>query len=72
MGLGFDCFLRSGETPTFLKLAVSRMCNLREDENMSKVMLKASAGVAEGASHLPSLGQGSHLGPGNDADSASN
>lgn len=43
MGLGFGCFLRKGKKiPTFLTLAVFKVCNLSKDEDMSKVMLKAS------------------------------
>lgn len=54
MGLGFGCFLRKGKKKTFLTLAVSRMCNLRENENMSEVMPKAGAG-GRGGSLSPAL-----------------
>lgn len=55
MGLGFGCLLRKGEKKkTFVKLAVSRMCSLRADENMSKVTPKSGAG-GRGGSLSPAL-----------------
>jgi len=51
------------KTP-FLTLAVPRICNLREDE-------QGNGEGEEGAGRLPSLGRGSHPGPGDDAEGAS-
>lgn len=53
-GVGVWLFTKKGRKKPFVKLAVSRMCSLRADENMSKVTPKAGAGGC-GGSLLPAL-----------------
>lgn len=54
-GAGVWLFTKKGrKKKTFVKLAVSRMCSLRADENMSKVTPKSSAG-GRGGSLSPAL-----------------
>lgn len=68
MGLGFGCFLRKGEKTPFLTLAVSKVCSLRKDEDMSEAMLKASS-----RSSFPALpGAGVPLGAQGGTEGASN
>lgn len=59
-GVGVWVFSKKGGEKTFLTLAVSRMCNLRENENMSKVMPKAGAGGCGRSLSSALPGAGSH------------
>lgn len=57
-GVGVWLFYKKGGKNPFLTLAVSRMCNLRENETMSKVMPKAGAGRCGGSLSLALPGAG--------------
>lgn len=53
-GVGVWLFTKKGRKKKFVKLAVSSMCSLRADENMSKITPKSSAS-RRGGSLSPAL-----------------